>query len=249
MSQRISGKVFDHYPGQGGEFTLALALAEHANPDGTRIFPSVATLARMSRQSERNVQRQLRAMEKSGWLLLVHEESRAHGRPREYRINPAWIAACQIASPGDMVPPGSCAPPGDNLSPGALVDKSAEPGDILSPPGGTMSPGRVTQLCHPDHTDTKKSFSRARAVEKPTRRVDASTAWVEVRAAIARGAKPAAWSDPRIEPALIELGGFYPLSEKTSKDLDWLSVAFAKAFDQAAVLPAKRTQGNQGATA
>jgi len=42
----MTGMVFERYPGGGGELLLALALADNAHDDGTRIFPSVATLSK-----------------------------------------------------------------------------------------------------------------------------------------------------------------------------------------------------------
>ncbi len=84
--------VFKHYQGQGGEYTLALCLADFANDEGESIWPAVETMAHNSRQSVRTVQRQLRAMEDSGWLICVQRSSGGKGRPSRYRISPEWIA-------------------------------------------------------------------------------------------------------------------------------------------------------------
>lgn len=104
MSARMTGMVFDRYHAGGGEMLLALALADHAHDDGTHIFPSVALLAAKTRQSERTVQYQLRAMQAAGWLVLVNAGTGGRlagqgyaGRPREYRINPEWIKGAEIA--------------------------------------------------------------------------------------------------------------------------------------------------------
>jgi hypothetical protein len=106
LSAHVTGLVFARYPEGGGEMLLALALADHCHDDGTSIWPSVALLAKKTRQSERTVQYQLRKMEASGWLQLVREEQRgrpgferARRRGREYRISPEWMAG------GDPVPP------------------------------------------------------------------------------------------------------------------------------------------------
>lgn len=106
MAARMTGMVFDRYPGGGGELLLALALADNSHDDGTHIFPSVATLAEKSRQSERSVQYQLRKMERIGWLEVVCEGGgrlkgyKSGGRPREYRISPYWIAGGDLATDG-----------------------------------------------------------------------------------------------------------------------------------------------------
>lgn len=96
MSGKIVGMVFDHYPNGGAERLLAVKLADNAHDDGTRIYPSVATLAVQTMQSERTVQYQLKRMLAMGWLLLVREaigggRGGGSGRPREYRIHPDWV--------------------------------------------------------------------------------------------------------------------------------------------------------------
>lgn len=91
MSVLITGYVFDRYPVGGNELLIALALADHASDDGTRIFPSVARLAKKTRLSERTVQRILGKMCDSGWLVLVKNEDGGRGNTREYRINSDWI--------------------------------------------------------------------------------------------------------------------------------------------------------------
>jgi hypothetical protein len=93
MSGRLVGMVFDHYPYPGGEKLLAVKLADNAHDNGCHIFPSVATLARQTGQSERTVQYQLKRMMQRGWLMLVRYAGGGRGHAREYRINPEFIAA------------------------------------------------------------------------------------------------------------------------------------------------------------
>lgn len=80
------GLVWDYYPEGGAELLVALKVADHAEHDGTRVWPAVASLALHTRQSERTVQRALRAMEKKGWLILVKETTGKKGDTRMYRI-------------------------------------------------------------------------------------------------------------------------------------------------------------------
>ena len=91
MSIRLMTAVFDRYPNGGGEMLLALSLADFADDDGTRVFPSIKQLAEKTRQSERTVQYQLRRMEESGWLILVNSGNGGRNQRREYVINPDWI--------------------------------------------------------------------------------------------------------------------------------------------------------------
>ena len=98
MSVEVMSMVFKRYPTGGGERLLALALADHASDDGTRIFPSVSLLADKTVQSERTVQRQLRKMEAIGWLIKVADGGRGRFDTAEYCINPDWIKG-DILSP------------------------------------------------------------------------------------------------------------------------------------------------------
>ena len=89
--------VFDRYPNGGGEMLLALALADHASDDGTKVYPSVSALASKTRQSVRTVQYQLRRMEEAGWLILVGHGNGGRSMSSEYRISPDWLKGADIA--------------------------------------------------------------------------------------------------------------------------------------------------------
>lgn len=97
MSIKVMTAVFDRYPNGGGEMLLALALADHASDDGTRVFPSVSALAEKTRQSERTVQYQLRRMQEMGWLVLVGAGNGGRSMTSEYRISLEWIKGAEIA--------------------------------------------------------------------------------------------------------------------------------------------------------
>ena len=96
MSIKVMSMVFDRYPAGGNERLLALALADHAKDDGTRIWPSVAELSRKTLQSERTVQRQVAAMVARGWLEVVHVSTGRPGDTNEYRIAAAWIEGGEL---------------------------------------------------------------------------------------------------------------------------------------------------------
>jgi hypothetical protein len=85
--------VIEHYPAGGGEFVVAFVLADHAYPDGTHIFPSVRTLAKSCRQSERGVQYHLAKMRRLRWLIVDEELKREKNiSTTVYRVNPAWLS-------------------------------------------------------------------------------------------------------------------------------------------------------------
>lgn len=91
--------VWEHYPAGGGELLTALAYADHAHDDGTGIRPSVAYIARKTRQSERTVQRYLAHMREIGWLQTVRNSDGGRGYATEYRVNPLWITNPAKLSP------------------------------------------------------------------------------------------------------------------------------------------------------
>lgn len=97
MSVKVMTAVFERYPNGGGEMLLALALADHASDDGTKVFPSVEALAVKTRQSVRSVQYQLRSMQASGWLILVSAGNGGRSMTSEYRISIDWIKGAEIA--------------------------------------------------------------------------------------------------------------------------------------------------------
>lgn len=85
MSVKVMGLVWDHYPAGGGERLTALAMADRADHDGGHIYPAIERVARMTRQSVRTVQYQVRKMQARGWLI-VEREGGGRGKPTAYRI-------------------------------------------------------------------------------------------------------------------------------------------------------------------
>lgn len=118
MSVKVMALVFERYP-NAAEMLLALALADHAHDDGTHIFPSVSTLAKKTRRSERAVQYQLRAMIESGWLVLDKRSTGRRGQTNAYVISEEWLAG------GEPIPLGT----GANLAPVESVDNSTVTGE------------------------------------------------------------------------------------------------------------------------
>jgi hypothetical protein len=68
MSVKVTGMVWDLVL-ESGEKLVLLAYADHAAHDGTRIWPSMATIARMTGYSERQVQRITHSLESKGVLM------------------------------------------------------------------------------------------------------------------------------------------------------------------------------------
>ena len=87
-----------------GNRLVLIALADHAHSDGSNAFPSVKTIAREARMSERNVQRALRALEQSG---AIRSCGRHHSGSMVYEVVGVqiWQGATNPASGGDNSAP------------------------------------------------------------------------------------------------------------------------------------------------
>jgi len=68
MSVQAMSWVFDHSKAKSGSLVVLLCIANHAHADGRGAWPSIQTLARESRLSDRQVQHCIRQLEKSGEL-------------------------------------------------------------------------------------------------------------------------------------------------------------------------------------
>src|SRR5262245_56548309 len=72
MSIKVMSHVWEHSQQKGSYLLTLLAIADYAHDDGTRAYPSVGTLARKTRLSERNVQYVLHKLADSGELVIQH---------------------------------------------------------------------------------------------------------------------------------------------------------------------------------
>lgn len=163
MSIKVMTAVFDRYPNGGGEMLLALALADHASDDGTRVFPGIKSLAEKTRQSERSVQYQLRRMEECGWLILVNSGNGGRNQHREYRISPEWLKGAEIAPPLKGANDGTkgatddakgCNPRQERVQPVApaynrhrTINEPSEEGERVAAPDGFAPPPMTGAIC------------------------------------------------------------------------------------------------------
>lgn len=85
MSIKVLTWVWEHSEEEGGALLVLLALADWANDDGSRIFPSIASAAKKSRLSERQVQRILRLLEGKG-TIAKEIDGGGRGKTTSYRI-------------------------------------------------------------------------------------------------------------------------------------------------------------------
>lgn len=100
MSVHVISWVLKHSDEDvAGRRLVLLVLADKADDDGTKAYPSVQTIAREARMSERGVRYALRALEESGRIERVGVHTRAG--THEYRV-----VLGHSVQEGQPVPPG-----------------------------------------------------------------------------------------------------------------------------------------------
>lgn len=97
MSFRLIPVVFELEISARWKLVL-LAMADHARDDGTRCYPSVATLARKTSQSRRGVQKIMRQLEDAG---LIRPSQVSHGGPRR---STEYTLTFANSEPGSLFP-------------------------------------------------------------------------------------------------------------------------------------------------
>lgn len=163
MSVEVMAQVFRRYPVGGGEYVLALALADHAHDDGSHIYPAVKSLAKKTRQSERTVQRQLLKMVCDGWLVLVSKGGNGPRDTSEYCINSDWMSGLEF----DALPKIK----GDKMSPLAKSNK----GDIQNNKGDIAVSSKGDIAVSPESSLTIREPSDAR--EQSAKQDSSSIVW------------------------------------------------------------------------
>jgi hypothetical protein len=118
LSLKCINQFWERYPGEGNELLVALAVADWANDNGEGIYPSLAKLARKSRQSESSARRHLKHMLEIGWLLRVNSGSGGRGVTSVYRISPDWLKGASLKGFPDHPDEGSEAAPEAPREPG-----------------------------------------------------------------------------------------------------------------------------------
>lgn len=85
MSHRVSSWVWEQAMPPSEKLVL-LRLADHANPDGGDVYPSVASVAEYTGISERQVQRYLKGFVERGILVITGHAKGGRNNPREYQF-------------------------------------------------------------------------------------------------------------------------------------------------------------------
>ena len=95
MSIRVMTIVWDRYPEGGSKLLTMLALADWGGDDGTRIYPSMKSLAGKIRMSERQAIRIVHELVESGYLeLLTKQNGGGRKKTNQYRIRLETLSNC-----------------------------------------------------------------------------------------------------------------------------------------------------------
>lgn len=131
MSIAVMAYVWEHSSHGGNELLLLLAIADYADQFGIA-WPSVATLAKRGRMSDRQAQRIIARLEQAGELAI----SKAKGPKGTHRYQVRMIGTLPLFG-GETVDKTGDISGGDKMSP---VTSRAKRGDIaMSPePSGTV---------------------------------------------------------------------------------------------------------------
>lgn len=87
MSIRVMTLCFDAHFGSSARKFVAIALADHADDDGERVYPSIARIAAKTELSERTVQYCLRDFEQIGLLSVISEGGCGPRCTREWKFD------------------------------------------------------------------------------------------------------------------------------------------------------------------
>jgi hypothetical protein len=182
-------------PSHGTKLQL-LKLLDAAEPDGTKIYPGVASMSRVAQVSERQAQRVMRLFHGVGLLVLVHPGGRGPGDTAEYKLDmPKFDRLCAEGWESAFGPVGAALggreAKGDAASPLPKGDTEVEKGDISANKGDAQM--------SPDPSDPVDPFERegaqAREGRKPIQFLppdsdpEAKVAFDRIVTAWERGAK------------------------------------------------------------
>ena len=154
MSVRVMSGVWEVDLDHGAQ-GLLLALADHADDDGRRCYPSVPYLAWKTGYSDSQVRRIMKQLRESGLIVPVANENGGRGNPVEYviylekgskkppfipkqeRVGPETHGADLEAEDDDPDPenPGTTTPAFGSQDPGTIVTPFLEenPGTVMPP--------------------------------------------------------------------------------------------------------------------
>lgn len=176
MSVKLMGQVWDLDLNHSQQ-SILLALADHADDDGSKCFPSVDRIAWKTGYERRQVQRIMRDLEKDNLLVLVAHRSGGRATPTEYCIDvrkgvkkspfvPRELLSVQLSALGQVVDNSVDKLLTGKKSPAERVTFEPLKGDIFGGKGDiAMSPDPLNLLTS---SDLKKDQKKEAASPEPS---------------------------------------------------------------------------------
>jgi hypothetical protein len=138
MSFQAQTWVINHSKHKGSALLVMLMIANHAHADGTNAFPSVSTLARECRMSDRQITRIIQQLETSGELVVDRSAGRFTHRYAIAMTEPTRESKSPEINPDNMTGLSDSDP--DNLSPLTLTFPIPNPDICDANPDIAVSP-------------------------------------------------------------------------------------------------------------
>ncbi|WP_157014885.1 helix-turn-helix domain-containing protein [Mesorhizobium xinjiangense] len=194
MSALLLGTGFSADMGTCVRKLVLLKLIDACENDGTRIFPAVATVARVAQCSTRQVQRELKSFVEIGLLRLVREGGKGRRSTNEYAMDLGVLAEicregwdAHVASKGDRESPLDAGAKGD-VDGTDRVTQATLKGDIRShptPPDSSNEPSMARESTRErgdlndegNEEEGNGSVDDPAKFEKRVKKVAADTAW------------------------------------------------------------------------
>jgi hypothetical protein len=145
----MNAVVLDHQT-KGGERLLLFCLARYAADDGSRVFPSVATLSDETQQTRRAVQYQLRSLEAKGLLKRLGDS--------DYGTTDYCIAVDKLTGAHDVRPQKRKA-----SAKGAQMP--TERGALRSPESSSIRQENRQELLATPHVKSPKGVEAMKTIE------------------------------------------------------------------------------------
>ena len=206
MSVRVMAWVWGQSSSTATARFVLLAIADVANDAGAEAYPSMATLVKKTRLSERTVQAAIRTLEDLG-ELVVYRNAGPKGS-NKYRI-------VMRDTPAESAPPQNLHPPAGNA--GAAV---APPQDVHPTPAAVAPP--PPQQLHPNHPLTTLEPSKEPSSSEPASRPDVEQICAHLADRIeANGSKRPTITDAWRKAARLLLDRDGRTVDQVIKAIDW----------------------------
>jgi hypothetical protein len=150
--------LWENSPASGTDLLVMLAIADNADDTGGNAWPSMRTLARKCRISERSVQRAIRSLQAAG-LLMIEENA---GRSGTHRFTVDMTKGRQLVTPDNLSPRQDDG--GDTHVTGGVTPVSPEPSLNRPSPLTPAGAGGPCDPSNPTHGNCRGCGTTRRAL-------------------------------------------------------------------------------------